>query len=85
MARHTHHCDSCADLVSSILRDSKADYIANSTLARLLEVTNPCYDCQEHLISMQSRLTGRIYEQQLPDYFTRLQEDSFNNIKDLFD
>lgn len=85
MAKHTHHCDCCADLISVILVDCKADYISHSALAKILEATGPCYECQERLLAMQSRLTGRIYAQQLHEYFASIKDDCFNNVQDMFE
>lgn len=84
MANHDHRCDQCADLLSVILNDCKADYISQSALSRIFEVCPPCVPCQEKLYSMQSRLTGRIYLQQLSEYWTELQADFYNNVEDLF-
>lgn len=85
MARHSHHCDCCADLISTILVDSKAEFIAKTTLSRILEATGPCMGCQERLLGMSSRLTGRIYSQQLNEYFSEITADCFNNVKDMFE
>lgn len=84
MGKHTFACDDFMAVLVIILTDCKGQFITQQTLRRLLDMAPPCPYCVEQLLAMQSTLTGRIYLQQLRPLVDMLQEDSFNNVLDMF-
>ena len=83
MSKHTEACDHFAELLSVTLDQKEVSYVNDTWLRTALSIVSPCWQCKDQVVKLQSSLSGRIYQHQMP-IFLRVLEQGDPTVIDLF-